>query len=83
MVGVYSGGCWEGEEVWVFPADGGESDMCVLEVWACVPFEGEHAFPVEGIIVDTNIQVRMNAHTHTVYGKGKIVCTVSQPYPEF
>ena len=43
----------QGYEVWVFPSNGGESDVCVLEVWACIAFERLHSVPVESVVVDT------------------------------
>jgi len=43
----------QGHEVWVFPSNGSQSDMCVLEVWTCIAFEGLHAVPVECVVVDT------------------------------
>jgi hypothetical protein len=43
----------QGHEVWVFPSNGGKSDMCVLGVWACITFEGLHSVPVECVVADT------------------------------
>ena len=36
----------------IFSGDGGESNMCILEVGTCIAFEGEHSVPVKCVVVD-------------------------------
>ena len=54
------GGRRQGHEVWVFPSNGGESEVCVLEVWACIAFERLHSVPVECVVVDAIEKLEYN-----------------------
>jgi len=51
-VGVDLRRWWERDEVGIFPSDGSESDVRVLEVRSGVAFEGLHSVPVEGVVAN-------------------------------
>ena len=59
----------ERQELGVLALDGGQPDVCVLEVRAGVALEGEHAVPVEVVVVDTSPQ-RQHERPNGSEGKG-------------
>lgn len=42
---------WEREEIGIFPLDGRDPHVCVLQVGSCVAFKGCHPVPAE-VVVD-------------------------------